>query len=347
MKESNSVTLNRNLCVDRLKAFAIVCVLFIHCCDYSDPIGSVQWTSALVWGSLARAAVPLFLMCSGVLMLPPEKDLPLKKLFGRNLLRLLVSMWVWAMLYKVFYLLAGHTLTPAALWQSVKEVLVFNQEFHFYYIHIMLLVYLFLPVARVFLRQATRRELEYALLFWLAFGILYPTLLPYWPFRLITGFPLQYHINMTYAAIGYGLFGYYLSRYPLPRKTHLPLLLCGLAVVFGGTFAGSLRRGYLYEGFLQGMALGVCLMAAGIFSLFLRHPGPSRWDGAVTFLSKASFCVYLVHVFFLRILPHFGLTAALLPKFFSIPLLAAAVLSCSLAVYWVLSRIPVVNRWLL
>ncbi len=58
--------------------------------------------------------------------------------------------------------------------------------------------------------------MEYALLLWFAAGILWSTVRTYWPFTLMSGYG-RYSMNMTYASIGYGLFGWYLTAYP-PKK---------------------------------------------------------------------------------------------------------------------------------
>ena len=70
---------NRDLAVDLIKTFAIVGVLLIHTAAsaYStNALGSPSWYFALFWGSVSRASVPLFLMCSGVLFLSPQRELP-------------------------------------------------------------------------------------------------------------------------------------------------------------------------------------------------------------------------------------------------------------------------------
>lgn len=332
--------------IDLIKTVAIFCVIVIHCGRYGDPVGSPQWMGALFWGALVRPAVPLFLMCSGALMLPPEKELTTKQLLLHSLPRLIAAMWVWAMVYKLWYLIPAG-LALSGLWQAAKEVLLFRQEFHFYYLHMILLVYLFLPVTRAFVHSAEKRQAEYALLFWFAFGILYPTLLPYWPFSLLTGHVLEYRISMTYACIGYGLLGWYLCRWPLPKRADAALLGAGFVLVFGGAWFFSARSGALDERFFQGMSVPVCMMAAGAFGLLRRGGGRLRRGAFVEFVSKGSFCVYLVHVLFLYAFAHIGFTAEALPRPVSIPLLACAVFACSLAVYWVLRKIPVVNRWLI
>ncbi len=336
----------RDVQIDLLKSLAIVLVIVVHTCFYWDPVGSGQWVQSLLLGSLARPAVPLFLMCSGALLLRPEKPLPLKRLLLHNVLRLAAAMLFWAMAYKLWWLIQSG-FSAAGLWESVKEVLLFRQEFHLYYIHIMLLVYLLLPVVRIFVKAASERQLWYALGFWWLFGILYPTLLPFWPFSLLTGFPLQWKLNMTYAAAGYGLLGYTLRRHPLPRGVSAALFAGGFAFVFGGTLLFSLRRGALYEDFFEGMSVGVCCMAAGIFCLAARARPSERLCSVLSWGSRASFCIYLVHVFFLYLFQGWGYRELALPRLLLIPLVGAAICLLSAGVYWLLSKIPVVNRWLI
>lgn len=335
--------------LDLAKAVAILGVIIIHTCTYNDPVGSFRWLSSVFWGTLARPAVPIFLMCSGALMLRPEKELPLRRLFLHNLLRLIVAMLVWASLYKLYDLIIKGALSPAALWQALKEVLTFQQEFHFYYLHMMLLIYLFLPILRGYVANATQDQLRYALGFWFAFGILYSTLLSYWPFTLLSGFPLQYQINMTYAAIGYGLLGWYLRKWPLKQWISWVLLAVGMLLIFCGTTLFSLRQGWLEERFLAGMRLSACLMATGAFGLLCMAGDQLHGRGVefAEFLSKGSFCVYLVHIFFLYESRRHGWTLSMLPPLLSIPVLAVGNLACSLTVYWILSKIPGARRWLI
>lgn len=332
--------------VDLIKAVAIFAVLVIHSCAYTDPVGSARWTGAVLLGSLARPAVPLFLMCSGALMLPPERDLTAKRLWLHHFPRLLAAMLFWAMGYKAFALLRAGALTLPALWQAAKEVLCFNQEFHFYYIHMMLLVYAALPVTRVFVRAATRRQTEYALLFWFVTGILIPTLRSYWPFTLL-GATSRYYMNMTYASVGYGLLGWYLTVYPPKKWLAWTAAAAGFAMALGGTLLRSLRTGELDTLWWEGMTVGVMLFAAGAFCLLRRAALRMRRTDTVRFVSEGSFCVYLVHVFFLYIFRALGFTGVSFFPLAAVPALAAALLACSLALYAVLRKIPVVNRWLL
>ena len=342
-------TIPRDPALDAVRTLAIVLVLVIHAASagFSFPVGSFDWWSTLLWGSLARPAVPLFLMCSGALML--GRDISLKRLFGHNLLRIVAAMMVWAFLYRLYHLLPGG-LTLSGVWEAVKHTLLLHHEFHFYYLHILLLVYLALPVTRVFIRAASRRELEYALAFWLVTGILFPLLGYLWPFSLMTAIPAWYVMGAAYSSIGYGVLGHYLRQYgrTIRRRWCWLALLGGWLFTFSGTALASLKEGALVDIFLEGWSPGPMLMAAGLFGLLL---GVKTWPNKrLKFtgrLSKASFCIYLVHVFFLYTLRDLGITASAGLPLLSVPGTALLILALSWLVYEVLRHIPMVKTYLI
>lgn len=311
--------------------------------------GKVPWLAGLLWSALSHAAVPLFLMASGALLLDPARELSLKKLYRKNFLRLLAALLVWAWGYKLFYLLSQGWLNASALVQAGKEVLLFQHEGHLYYLHIMLLVYAFLPVTRLIVRHAGRTLLAYLLGLWFLLGIFYPTVKPFWPFKLLAGIPAQWLMNMTYASIGYTLLGYVLSCGAVPSRRWPWLLtaLTGFLIAFCGTWIDSSAVGQVDTHWLEGMGLGMCLLAAGIWGLCSSVPIGERTSQGLTFLSKASFCIFLSHIFFLKLFARLGLTALIGPPLLSVPLLALLLLACGCGVYWVLARIPGVQTWLI
>lgn len=338
--------------LDLLKALAIFGVIVIHTCTdggFAYPVGSVNWLCTLFWAALVRASVPIFFMCSGVLFLPPEKDLPLKKLYLKYILRILAAMLVWSLLYKVYHLAHAGELSAPRFFEAVKQVLLFKQEFHFYYLQIILLFYACLPVMRAFIQHASKRDVEYALLLWFLTGILYPTLRNFWPFSMLDGIPKQWMMNMTWAAMGYGVLGYYLKTWGISVRASRVFFGAGFLLVFGGTLLMSLRAGKNDFAMLQGMTVGAAVLAAGIFGLCL-HRGAQlskKQAGIAEYLGRASFCVYLAHMFFIYIFREHALTAAAFPTVVSIPAIAGSILLICCGVYFVLSKIPVISKWLI
>jgi len=340
----------RNQSLDVIRSLAIVMVLVIHSASgyLSQPPHSANWWGALVWGGLARPAVPLFFMCSGALLL--SRELTPRRIFTHNLPRILCAMFVWAFLYQLASLPDHGGFTAANLLQAVANTLALRHENHFYYLHILLLVYIFLPVVRVFVRSASRRELEYALAVWLVTGIVFPLLQTFWPFSQIGPMARLWKLPMSYAAIGYALLGYYLRQYggAIRRRWYAAALTAGFAATFGGTAVLSLESGALVETFLEGMSPGPMLMALGWFGLIL---GCETWPKVLTVIvgcqARASFCIYLSHILFLKKFIRLGFYTAFTHSALSVPLMVTLLLVCGWLLWEVLHRIPVVNRYLI
>ncbi len=339
----------RDSSIDLIKAFAIVGVLVIHVVSSvltQTKVGSIEWISGLFWGSLMRASVPLFLMASGAIMLNPGKKLSLKKLYFHNIARIIVAMLVWGFAYKIYHLWVESQLNFSMIWYSFKRLLLFDQEFHFYYIHMILLVYVFLPITRHFAEKADKKLLKYTLCVWLILAILYPTLRAFSPFTLLSGLTGQWAINLSFSGIGYGLLGYYLKKYPLSFNKGVLCTATGFLVTFVMTFYLSLKTNSLNEIFLQGTSIGVCILAVGIFTISSHVKCTNVIEKAVTFLSKSSFCIYLSHMFALYLFTYIGLTVSVLSPIVSVPLISTVALFISLIIYIVLSKVPVLRKWI-
>ena len=340
----------RDFGLDLLRALAIFGVVLVHTSSdgYYTEVGCLNWWGSMFWSLFCRRNVVLFLMCSGAVLLQPEKPLTLRKLFLHNIPRLLISLLFWAMFYKVQLLIDAHGLNARNLWQAFKEVLTFNHMWHLYYMDIMLLVYLWLPVTRILTEKATKKQLHYALALWFALGIVYPTVKPFWPFTLLQGMVgSQWLLNMTYASIGYGLLGWYLRTYPLSVRKSIIVMLAGFLFTADGTIIQSFRLGYSYQGFIEEMTVGPCLMGAGLYALCLHvKKAPNKVIGfIVEQLSRGSLCIYCVHVIFLDKLPR-CLAWPGVSTFISIPAQAIITTALCWIIYFILSKIPVLKKWI-
>lgn len=346
------LTPRRDGAVDLAKALAICAVVCIHCSANHfahHPVGSPQWLVTCFWGSVSRWAVPVFLMCSGALMNAPGRDLPLKKLFSRYLLRLALSLAVWAGLYELLRIYMGRGGAPLGQLavQGAKNWLTGGTYYHLYYFYFAFALYLALPLTRLIAKHASRAEQRYLLALWLTAGGLLPLCKYIPPFSLMGSSLLRYVLPAIFLSPGLGLLGWYLGQHP-PKHWGGPalLFLTGFAVTFGGTWRRSAAAGALDQFFLDGFGLFVLLMAAGLFRLCQCWAG--RREGApqaVLFVSQASFCVYLIHPYFQWLTRQAFFEA--LPPVWSIPVQAALLLGLSMGAYALLQRVPVVNRWLI
>lgn len=98
------------------------------------------------------------------------------------------------------------------------------------------------------------------------------------------------------------------------------------------------------------MTLGVCFLAIGIFGVcYCVGPRMGKITSAVTgYISKASLCIYLIHMFILYEMGDLKLTVSTLPILciISVPMVMAVCFAISIGIYFILSHIPIVKKWL-
>lgn len=339
----------RNPGLDVARALAICMVMLIHA---SGPAlsalapGERGWWAALLWSGPARMAVPLFFLCSGALML--GREVSPKRLLTHNLPRILAAMFFWAFVYRLYDLWEAGGLSPTGAGDALKRTLLFQHEFHFYYLHILLVVYAFLPALRVFVRSATRREMEYLLGVWFAVGILCPVLPVLWPLSLVPPIQSWWTLGLAFSSVGYALLGHYLRKFgpSIPTRRYWAALALGAIVTVGCTAFFSLKNGALHELFLGGNTPGACLMAFGLFGLCVSKKSWPRPAAAAGRLAQAAFCIYLVHILFQRLFARFGLGGVMEPCALTIPGMALLLLGTGYLVWELLHRVPICKKYL-
>lgn len=324
---------------------------------------SLNWIFSVFLASIVRWSVPVFLMCSGVLFLNSNKVIGVKQLFTKYLLRIVSALLVWAIFYELINIFrisrSSGYIEQAIIIKSIKNILTLNTQTHLYYLYIIILIYALLPIIRVFTDAANKQQMEYALAAWIFLGIVFPFAIKIYPFNHLKGIVLQYAITMVYSAIGYFVLGHYLQIYTLKKKTTCIIYLLGIIgflTTIGGTIIKSLPKQAVNTMYLEGMAPNVAAMAAALF-LFTKNRHVKSTDVGETligkkrriirYISKASFCIYLVHVSFIIVLKELSFPFLAIPPLVTVPLVVLMVFLLSLGVYFILSKIPIVNKYLI
>ncbi|MEG0602163.1 MAG: acyltransferase [Mucinivorans sp.] len=252
--------------VDWLRIIACFLVVTAHCIDpfvaqfetnYSDFL-----TGALM-GSLMRPSVPLFVMVSGILLLPI--NLPMGQFYKRRLSRILWPLAVWSILTPVlfyFYVNYGATTHPTLVGADfsassmVSKMLTWPLNFNYdttplWYLYMLVGLYLFMPIISPWLREASRSDMKKFLGLWIV-SMCIPYLVMLAPVLGFTGnygsmgilgecFWNPYGTFYYFSGfLGYIVLAYYLKRFPLnwswgkTVKVALPMFLFGYIITAGG-----------------------------------------------------------------------------------------------------------------
>ena len=81
---------------DLLRIFATFAVIVMHVAASgwsSTPVSSFDWQVYNLYDSLARWAVPVFVMLSGMFLLDPQKDTSTAKIYRKYILRIILAGW--------------------------------------------------------------------------------------------------------------------------------------------------------------------------------------------------------------------------------------------------------------
>ena len=188
----NSISDNRIVWLDVIRCVAMIMVIGVHCIDpfYISPTMRAipEYTHwAAIYGSLLRPSVPLFVMMTGLLLLPVKKQ-PLGKFYKKRIYRVLFPFLIWSVLYSMFPWVTGVLGLPKeiigdffcytqgqesqSLIDSLKDVAMipFNfshKENHMWYIYLLIGLYLYMPFLSAWIENADRKTKRAFLLIWI------------------------------------------------------------------------------------------------------------------------------------------------------------------------------------
>ncbi len=289
----------RRLDWDLLRVLCMAAVVYLHAAA-----SALRESSGLVWhwanlvSSLATAAVPLFFMLSGALLLSEDKTASLSHLFRRRLPRLLVPLLAWSgVVIAVARVREGRqaALSIAAALPSTPAVVPY------WFIYALLPIYLLSPLLKKMADGLSDSHWNYLTGLWLFLTVGLRTLHDFLPYgsvlRVFTAVHPSLNINAVGGYLGYFLLGARLSR--LKKLPPRPVLWGTAAGLWGlialGTWRIFAETGNYDERFKNYLYVFTALLATALF-LLLRscaggRPSP-RW---LTGLSGLSFGVYLAH----------------------------------------------------
>lgn len=183
--------------LDVLRLCAIFMVICIHCSDpfnvspeaRSNPEFNM-WGG--IYGSFLRPCVPLFVMITGILLLPVKMSF--EDFYKKRLLRIAVPFLLWSVLYNLFPWLTGVLGLPQSTMSDVfayapidasqsfsdaiKNIALIPFQFNVYtvpmwYLYMLIGLYLYMPFFSFGVEQATVRQKKIFLMFW-SFSLFLP-----------------------------------------------------------------------------------------------------------------------------------------------------------------------------
>lgn len=330
-----------------LSAFSVV-VLHVSAQNwYSADIYGFEWNMFNIYDSIFRFGVPVFVMISGALML--DKDINIKKLYSKNILRLIVSFLVWSTIYGINYRLGFK--------DTIKVILL--GHFHMWYIFLIIGIYILVPVFSLIAQN--EKVLKYSLIVFLALGIFIPTV-----YSLINDFGkgslCSFASSFIYdiqrmspeAFIGYPgffLLGYYLDKKEFSIKQRIALYIAGIIGVLATillTVSVSRLQNTPSETYYSGFMINVFLVVVALFVGFkYAFKNRAKENRFIKYLSVSCYGVYLVHPFVMESIDKYlGVNTLSFNTVLSVPILSLIIFLLSMLISMILNRIPKINKYI-
>ncbi len=317
--------------VDIIRILACVLVIVQHCSDpfyMNFDLSGGDFYAGCGLASLSRPCVPLFVMITGILLLP-TKDAA-GTFYRKRIGRILPPLVFWSLLLPwVDFAWLGNlwnSTSPAfdasgcTLEATLRKCYTFIFNFNYsttplWYLYMLIGLYLIMPILGGWMRSASKRDLQVAIAVWLV-----STFLPY--IRLaapLLGYEGNYG-NMglwgecdwtSYGSLyyvsgfaGYLVLGHYLHTYPLRwsmRRTLLvfvPMFLAGFAISFGGyvLMAARFPGQYAYlEIVWWTCGINVVLQTVPVFVILKKWFSGHHVPTVAAKIAALTFGIYLCH----------------------------------------------------
>ena len=168
--------------IDALRVLACFLVVFAHCCDpfvaYFDS-NYPAFLQGCAIGSMVRCCVPLFVMMTGVLVVP--NDMSMGDFYRKRVGRLAVPLLFWSLLTPLLYFVyinyihqSGSMSLDLASFSAEATInklytFIFNFNYDttpFWYLYMLVGLYLIMPVLNAWLKSAERKEVKLFLKVW-------------------------------------------------------------------------------------------------------------------------------------------------------------------------------------
>lgn len=339
---------------DYLRIVAIFCVVGIHIVSDSwSTINttSTSWQILNIFDSIFRFSVPIFIMISGALFLNKDKEISIKKLYSKNILRIFVSLIFWGLFYAIFRNLIKPNDTINLFNSIINDF--FKTQGHLWFLVMLVGLYMAIPILRKICED--KKTEEYFLLLSLIFTFTFPFLLnvPKLSFYFQNSI-IGFAVPVVSGYSGYFVLGHYLNTYEISKKKEKIIYVLGIiSVIFTiiATYLFSLYKGYASEAFYNYLLINNLLSAVAVFILFKNHVSKikisDKTNTKIQKLSKLTFGIYLIHQTFIILATTYNILTPSIVNSLLTPFYTLVVFMLSLICSYIISKIPFVNKYII
>lgn len=328
-----------------IRVVAMLLVVLAHSCAARLAVrdGSLNWNISNMLVIITEIAVPLFFMISGATILNSRRTKDLHYLFSHRLVRVLVPFILWSIISaygarKIDGVFTYHDFFHSVLLMYHQPVLI-----AYWFIYPLVSLYLLSPLLKAMIEGMDDKLFDYLLVLWLIISMFLPALVAGLPTGLSQYFDGYTVGKVVFSnSLGYFMLGYKLTQLKHEKTNALRLIAVAVVLMAINVLIGFVSLKPAFKVLSVISVVNVPIIAAMIFLVLKAGEGHyHNWFIRVTeIIAPLTYGVYLVH----------GLSIGVVQKMagvnhYVITFLGATALS--LVVIFILSKIPVLKKWML
>ncbi len=292
----------RKTCYAVLRAVSCMAIVLMHTLNiseilYRDKISGIEQRTALTGVYCLMWSVPVFVMVTGALLLDPDKNISISKIFSKYILRVCLALVFAVLFFAVFDdLMNGDGISVKTFSSALLKLIEGKSWSHLWYLYLLIGLYLLLPAYRAVAANVSEKEYRYLLAIFVIFLLVLPQL-EYGGFK--PGFTIQISAVYTF----YFFAGHALSSGKIRIPVYAGVLLFLAGGILGAIFSflgGTYLPGYTDPHLGTYSFPTVAMQAVGLFAALysMKEKEAKIWN----FLDANSFGIYLIHLIFLRLM---------------------------------------------
>ncbi len=293
-----------------------------------------EWMAANVFNGLSRWSVPVFFMLSGAFLLDPKRVEPLRFFYKKRVMKLLIPLLFWSLIYFVYKTLTLQV--PLTAKDFLIQLYTNDIFYHLWFLYTLIGIYMLLPILRYCVKDLPASYFLYGAIIWFIAVPIIKTL------NEVLGYTMYFEIPFA-GYLGYFILGYYLRVHTFSKFATYTLYVTGLVsaiITIYGTYLGTANQnGQFYPFFYSNFSPTTALIAIALFLAF-KSLATNVMASSVQWMSNLSFRVYLIHALVLDL---FNKNVTLfddITLFVKIPIVAFSVFIISLCISFIISKIP-------
>ena len=355
---NNIATHSRIVFLDYLRAIATIAVVCVHSIQIDNPcLDTTSWYTSIIYGSIFRWCVPIFVMISGTLFLDNDKTISIKTLYKKNILKLIIALAIWSIIYAIFQYF---TIEKYHNIESIIGLSIIG-HYHLWFLYMIIGIYIALPVLKLLSHNSN--IIRYFLIISFIFSFTIPLItdviyysLPKTAIDLINTHPyfidgihFNYKQLTPQTMMGYSFY-FFLGHYLNTKKNAISILwilfigICGFALTAIPTLI--LSKDNFCGNYFHYLSIGPFLEAYAIFIV-----GKCFWihksRKLISTIINKSFGIYLIHPMIIETLFLINVKPTMINPIIGIPVFIILVFILSISIVYYLSKIPWFNRFCL